>query len=226
MSKSKNILCICFLVLGFLFFPMASVVNAAEKEKATVYVFHSNTCPHCQSAIAYFKKLLANEEFKDIFQVRTIETSKYNEISNEASEAMRGQKINGVPYIVIGEKEFEGYSSSSNESIKAAIKEAYDSGVDKIHDIVGEAGELLEAEESTMMTTIIVVAIALLIIGGTIYFARNGSEEEEELPKKENKEEKQEEKAIEKVKVEPKTNGGKKQNTNKKKSNTKKNTKK
>jgi len=183
MSKSKNILCICFLVLGFLFFPMASVVNAAEKEKATVYVFHSNTCPHCQSAIAYFKKLLANEEFK-------------------------------------------GYSSSSNESIKAAIKEAYDSGVDKIHDIVGEAGELLEAEESTMMTTIIVVAIALLIIGGTIYFARNGSEEEEELPKKENKEEKQEEKAIEKVKVEPKTNGGKKQNTNKKKSNTKKNTKK
>jgi len=45
---------------------MPMFVFAAEKEPINVYIFKSSTCPHCQDALAFFKKLLNNKEFKKI----------------------------------------------------------------------------------------------------------------------------------------------------------------
>ena len=41
-----------------------------------------------------------------------------------------GDEISGVPYIVIGERTFKGFSEKHKESIKAAIKEQYKDSYD------------------------------------------------------------------------------------------------
>lgn len=224
MSKRKSIMCLLIVMICSLFISVFSpVVNATEKEPVTLYLFHGSTCPHCQDALAFLKKLLKNDEFKDIFQVRAIEiwgSSTNSELANKASEAMGDEPINGsVPYIVIGDKTFGGYSSSSDTNIKNAIKDAYNNNKeDKIKNIVGDAGELLVGEESgTIATTIIILIVAAGIIGSTIYFARG--EEEEDIEQEPKKEE---------VKKEEKTNTTqvKKTTTKKNSNNNKKNTKK
>lgn len=238
MSKRKSMMCLLIVMICSLFISVfAPVARAAEKEPVTLYIFHGSTCPHCQEAMTFFKKLLKTDEFKDILQVRAIEiwgSEENSQLANKACEAMGDEPINGsVPYIVVGDKTFGGYSSSSDASIKTAIKDAYDNNKeDKIKSIVGNAGELLVGEESgsTVTTTIIVLVIAAGIIGSTIYFAR-GEEDTEEETTKEVKETKDEEKKEEKVaenKEQGKTNTtqAKKTTTKKKSSSNKKNTKK
>jgi len=236
MSKGKSLMCLLILICS-LFVPMMNVVNAEEKEPVTVYIFHGSTCPHCQDALAFFKKLLNNKEFKGMFQVRALEIwgdEENSEIANEACEILGDEPINGsVPYIVIGDQSFGGYSSASDSSIKEAIKNAYnDHKEDKLKSLVGERGELLEADESQALTTIIVLVVAAAIIGGTIFFARSGADEEGEEKaeiKKEEIEEKKEEPVKEETQ-EKKNTPKKTTNSNKKngskKTNTKKTTKK
>ncbi len=229
MTKRKNVFCLFVVLISLFLVPFGYLANAEEKAPVTVYMFHGSTCPHCKDGIAFFKKLLGNSEFEGMFQVRTIEVwenQNNSELANKACEKMGDEPINGsVPYIVIGDKTFGGYSSASDESIKTAIKNAYNNNTeDKLKDLMGNAGELLEAEKSNMTTTIIVLLVAVAIIGGTVFFARSGVEEEEDA-----KEEKKEETPKKEIKADEEVtetvSEEKKQSTKKnttKKTNTKK----
>ena len=51
-----------------------------------------------------------------------------------------GDTISGVPYMVIGDKSFKGYSSNSNSSITKQIKKMYES--DNPYDVMDHIGEV------------------------------------------------------------------------------------
>lgn len=203
MTKKKSIICL-FVALFAIF--LAPVV-AKAKEPITVYLLRGETCPHCEEALKFFTKLKKDEEYKDIFNLRHLEVWNNDanfEIGKEIYKAMgEEEEFQGsVPYIVIGETAWSGYSASSDEELKNAIKNAYDNdATDKLKDIVGDSGELLEISNSGWISTAIILVLAVAIIGGTIVMARSGMDEEPEKDDSK-KETKKEEKLEEKIKVE------------------------
>ncbi len=204
MAKKKSIICLFVAVLAMFFAP----VMTSAKEAITVYLFRGETCPHCEEALKFFEKLKKDNEYKDLFELRHLEiwnNKDYSDLANQAAEKMGESAINGsVPYIVIGEKTFKGYSSGSDANIKSAIKEAYNDNnyEDKIKDIVGNAGEILVVKENGWVTAVVILIVAVLIVGGTVCLARQGTEEEEKTEKKEE------------IKATPKESVEEKENTN------------
>jgi len=240
MTKRKSLIWFLITIVAMIILPI-TVYAESNKEPITVYLFRGSTCPHCENALKFFERLVTNKEFKDKIVVRHLEIweDKTNyELANQAAEALGEKAINGsVPFIVIGEKTWKGYSSSSDEEIKTAIKEAYNDTKyeDKIKDIVGDRGEILEVKNDSF-TVILVGVIIVIVIGAIVFFARSSIEEDEknenvstkeakkEEPKIIEKEEAKEIKKEEKIEAETKKEPTKKKTTSKK-SNTTKNKK-
>ena len=119
------------LVVCFLFIPS---VYGNEKNLVNIYLFYSDTCPHCANE----KKLLS--ELEDTYD--NIRIYKY-EVGNsdnskllEEVASMFDTKVTGVPFTVIGEKVFKGFSLEDSKSrFLGAIEYYSDNGY---KDIVGE----------------------------------------------------------------------------------------
>lgn len=97
------------LILFLMFIPSIS----AEENEVNIYFFHSNTCPHCKEEIKLLNEL---DEYYD-----NINIYKY-EISNDNNSVLLSNigtlldvKITGVPFTIIGNKYFVGYSSENSK---------------------------------------------------------------------------------------------------------------
>ena len=209
MKKNKILLLMASLLTVLFIAP-----THANADTVNVYFFRSSSCPHCQEAQAFFKELQEGEEYKDLFVLRDFEVSskKNSNLMSEAAEIM-GDNATGVPYIVIGEESFMGYSSSSDENIKNAIKETYEN-----EEFVDPLASLMSDAENGSNDGLIIVGIlvgVIAVVGVGIFFARKDTDKIEEAIEKEEKKEE-----IKKVEEKPVTkNEGK---TSTKKSTTKK----
>lgn len=97
------------LILFIMFIPSIS----AKENEVNIYFFHSNTCPHCKEEIKLLNEL---DEYYD-----NINIYKY-EISNDNNSVLLSNigtlldvKITGVPFTIIGNKYFVGYSSENSK---------------------------------------------------------------------------------------------------------------
>ena len=129
MSKiSKIILFFLVLIIGI------SNVNAEEKNLVNIYLFHSNTCPHCKEEIKVLDELQKDYPNMKVY--------KY-EISNRDNLALLdevanlyGITVNGVPFTIIGDKYYIGFNhDSGKETFIATIEYYSDNGY---NDRVGE----------------------------------------------------------------------------------------
>lgn len=126
------------LITIFLFLiPFKTLAN----DNVNIYIFHSETCIHCQHALKYLDEL--KNQRNDI-TIYNYEISKdinvHNRNSyNKAMEAL-DIEINSVPFIIIGNSYYVGFSDSSKEEFNKAVdyykKHNY-------RDIVGVALELV-----------------------------------------------------------------------------------
>lgn len=135
----KKLLTLC--TIAFFFLPFS--VKAEEKVKVPVYLFRGEGCPHCEDALTYFNGL--DEEDK-----KKIDVVKYEVWYNEENEKLMakvaeklGETVTGVPYIVVGEKSFSGFTDSIGEAIMDLVNEMYenDNIVDLVADIETDALE-------------------------------------------------------------------------------------
>ena len=96
-------------------------------EKINVYVFRGSTCGYCLKALAYFTSILP--EYGQYFNLKTYEVWANSDNSEllENVAATLGDKVQGVPYIVIGNTAFPGYADTYNSEIEAKIKSEYES---------------------------------------------------------------------------------------------------
>lgn len=107
--KFKYLLLLLLITVSF-----ASIVSAQEQCNATkepVYLFYSNTCPHCKNEIAFLKDL--QQKYSQI-------NIQYMEISANAEKYQEfAQKYNttaaGVPRTFIGNKIFIGFSKEDGK---------------------------------------------------------------------------------------------------------------
>ncbi len=195
----KKIKLLLVALISVVLLPLS--INAASNEKITVHIFRGEGCGYCKAALSFFDSI--KEEYGQYYELEEHEVW-YDEdnatlMSNVA--AYFNEEVNGVPYIIIGDKTFQGYTESYNDEIKQAIKDAYDSG--KFEDRVKQVQDGTATTSNTSKkdkdkdnntTTIIIIAVALVGFVALFYFARDNGTEEIEV---------KEEKKVEEVKVEP-----------------------
>lgn len=96
-----------------------------SKEKINIYLFYGEGCPHCEELKNYLNSL-DNKE-KPYFNIYTFEVwnnSTNQQFMKESAKSLN-KEVSGVPFLIIGNKTFEGYNESMNIKIKKAIKTEY-----------------------------------------------------------------------------------------------------
>ena len=96
-------------------------------DQITIYMFRGKGCGFCRSFLNFMNDITT--EYGNYFKMVSFETwydSDNGDLLDTISSFM-GQKASGVPYIIIGDKSFPGYTDTYNEEIKQAIVDLYNS---------------------------------------------------------------------------------------------------
>ncbi len=151
-------------------------IGVFAKEKVNVYLFKREGCGYCANALTFFNTLSEDEEYKNYFNLVTKEVlnNKTNSTLMEKTAKKLGVSLEGVPFIVIGNTHFEGYSNTFDEQIKEAIKNAYESDAEDV------VATLLEEKDTSAVTIVIIIAV-VAGIAFLIYMAKDKTEEQEEV---------------------------------------------
>ena len=106
-----------------------------DSNAITIYMFRGKGCGYCRAFLTFMNSI--TEEYGKYFKMETFEI--WNDSTNSAlmSEVSSylGQPATGVPYVIIGDKVFGGYSKEYDEKIKEAIKEVYNTKKNKRYDV-------------------------------------------------------------------------------------------
>ena len=107
----KKIVCLLVMIITSLI--LIQDVDADNKNLVNIYLFHSNTCPHCREEIAMLDKLV--EDYDNVKVYKYEISDKDNGVLMEKASEIYGTKITSVPFTVIGNKTFSGYNSENSK---------------------------------------------------------------------------------------------------------------
>lgn len=96
-------------------------ISISAKEKVDLYLFHSETCSHCQAEIKFLEELEKEYDNLEVHLYETNNSKKNTELMIKIKEKLDIKSPN-VPFTVIGNYYYIGYS----EGIKEGIKELVD----------------------------------------------------------------------------------------------------
>ena len=180
----KKIETLVVVLLTILLLPFN--INAAEKEPINVHIFKGDGCGYCAAALEFFESI--ESEYGDYFNLVEHEVwyDENNATLMTEVASYFGEEVNGVPYIIIGDKTFQGYAETYNSEIITAIEESYNSNnfVDRVEAVQGgetSSKSSKEDKDNGNKTTIIVIAVALIGFVVLFYFARDSKSDDEEI---------------------------------------------
>ena len=114
-----------FVFALLLFVPLVSKVSASQI--VNVYLFYGDGCPHCAAADKFFDTLNSDSSYSSKYNLVKYEVWHDDEnadLMEDVADEL-DTSVSGVPFIVIGDKYFKGYSASIDSSLKSAIYENY-----------------------------------------------------------------------------------------------------
>lgn len=84
-----------------------------SRNKPNIYIFWGDGCPHCKALAKFISKLPT--ETKDKVNIYSFEVwgDKDNKSFMKKFGKYLGQDVSGVPFMIIGDKIFDGYSSGN-----------------------------------------------------------------------------------------------------------------
>ena len=95
-------------------------------DQVVIYLFRGNGCGYCRAFLTFLNNSV--EEYGKYFKVVSFETwyddNNFN-LMSELSQYM-GSQAEGVPFIIIGDQVYAGYSSEYDDSILSSIKSLYE----------------------------------------------------------------------------------------------------
>ena len=198
--KKKSIVLLVVAFLSFLAVPF----KANATTPVTIYFFRGDGCGYCAAAESFFESLKEDDEYKDLFVVKDFEVWKNEDNADFAEEVAdkMGDELGGVPYIIIGDESWTGYTDTYDDAIKAQIKEiaADDNYVDPLAEMVANYEANIPEEDNSSLISIALLVGVVAVIGVGLYFARRGVDsdtETKEEKKKETSSEKKEEPVVE-----------------------------
>lgn len=140
--------------------------------KVNIYMFRGSGCGYCQAFLKFLNSI--TEEYGKYFNLVAFETwnnSDNNDLLTTISTYL-GETATGVPYIIIGDQVFPGYSSTYDDGIKAAITNLYKEKPEDRYDVFEKYNEYVtnkEKEEASatskpIIWNFIIVSVATIII--------------------------------------------------------------
>lgn len=92
-----------------------------SSNKPNIYIFWGDGCPHCKALAKFISKLPA--ETKDKVNIYSFEVwgDKDNKAFMKKFGKYLGQDVSGVPFMIIGDKIFDGYSSGDTKTDQQII---------------------------------------------------------------------------------------------------------
>lgn len=173
--KLMLVILVAFLVLPFGVFAEEDNSNKdTEKEEVKVYFFHGNGCPHCEDASEWFDEI--EDEYGDLFSLDSYEVW-YDEENKDLMEEVadtKGDIVNGVPYIVVGDKSWNGFDDDVSEEILAAIKDEYDKDVVERYNIMNNLNKTVNSTRDVWIL-LLIIAIAGAFAGGILMMRKKNT---------------------------------------------------
>lgn len=167
----KKFSAIIAIMIGLLFIPLSVFADSIvdEDNKVKVYFFRGQGCSHCQEAEEFFDSIKDEyDKYYDLVDYEVWYNKDNQELMNNVADLL-GQDVKGVPYIIIGKKTWNGYSSDYADEIKQAIKDEYDKASDSRYDIMDYVINGKKEESNDVLALILILLIAGGITGGIIY---------------------------------------------------------
>ena len=146
--------------------------NYSESDdKITIYFFRGKGCKFCRAFLSYLNDIVP--EYGKYFNVVAYDVwndRNSDKLLDEVSEFLN-QPSEGIPYAIIGDTVFNGYSTDYDEAIKEAIKKEYNKK--KRYDVLFEMKESKENENKVDFTPVYVTCgiISLVTISSFVYSA-------------------------------------------------------
>lgn len=144
-----------------------SSTDVDERSKIPVYMFRGEGCAFCAKALTFFEEI--QEEYGKYYELKTFEV--WNDATNKSLMDQVAEyldiQINGVPFIIIGEKTFSGFPEETKEEIKKEILAEYNRSDEDRTDIIkavqnGEAKKTNKVGE--VVTVLVIIGLVVLIV--------------------------------------------------------------
>ena len=87
-----------------------------NSNKPNIYIFWGDGCPHCKALAKFMSKLPAETKNKVNIYSFEVWSDKDNKTFMKKFGKYLGQDVSGVPFMVIGDKIFDGYSSGDTKT--------------------------------------------------------------------------------------------------------------
>ncbi len=175
-------------------------------DQVTIYLFRGLGCGYCRKFLTFLNSI--TEEYGKYFKLVSFEC--WNNSDNSellgAISSFLGEPAEGVPYVVIGDQVFPGFTESYGDSIKEAISKLYDTKKEDRYDVIEEYNKKLVEEERAaksanakpIIWNFIFVTIATIIVVCVVNKSKNQvleavksqgrrTERDEERPKRKTK---------------------------------------
>jgi len=122
MKKVFKTIALIFVIAFLLTIPSRHVNAKKETNKQNIFIFYSETCPHCKAEIKYLNKLLGKKEYNNI-SLNKLEVSRNKDNLEKFEKAadLLDTTSSSVPFLVIGTDYIIGYDPSYNERIEQII---------------------------------------------------------------------------------------------------------
>ena len=186
--KYLVVLLAIFLVLPFGVFAEDENNTTSESEttvsnddkKVNLYLFRGEGCPHCAEAEEWFDSIKG--KYGDYFKVVDYEV--WNDEDNaklmKKVAKLRNEDVSGVPYIIIGDKSWNGFDESYEDEMIDQIKSVYSQDVSKRYDIMNYVNDSSSNSKTKKSSSsdVLALIIILIVAGGAgygIYYARKST---------------------------------------------------
>ncbi len=137
--------------------------------KVNVYIFRCKTCWHCLDEVSWLAENY--NKYAEYINVHTYEV--WNDTTN--SKLMNlvakhlGKKASGVPFTVIGDQTFSGFSEELGESMMNVAKDLYESSSKyDIKDYIDleNVQVIKEDDKKSSSNAVMILLIAAVLLGG------------------------------------------------------------
>ena len=125
------------LIFFFVLLFMIPYGVRARENVVNIYFFHSNECPHCKEELKFLDSVSARYSFVKIYKYEVHDEDNNNKYKEVAS--LYKMKGDTVPFTVIGDKVFTGFSDYKSKVVfmKTIIYYSRHSYVDRVSSVVG-----------------------------------------------------------------------------------------
>ena len=164
----KKLKYLVILLIAALIIPFTVHAEGEESKEVKVYFFRGEGCSHCAEAEAWFQSI--EEEYGSYFQIIDYETW-YNRENSKLMQRVakaRGEKAEGVPYIIIGNQSWNGFTESYGSEMIERIKSEFEKDVKDRYDIIKLLPEM-EKEKDSTGSDILALVIILVVFGGICF---------------------------------------------------------